>query len=293
MTSDQGLFPDIGAREGDFHSDISYALELGLESPYLLYQQLAISARHLAFLHPNSSTSYLHEAVTLQTRAVSLFNATWSACPQVDQSNCVPILLFSSILGHHLLADTLAKRDPDGLKAFITHYMQCVQMHRGTVTVAMSAWPLLMESKLEPILSWSSGFTSRLPRGNHCQQLKDLIEAADGLGEEEKAACWPAIQRLQVGFDATLAEEERQANRNHMIFTWPMLVPPELTNLLAARRPEILVMLAYYAVLLHYGRNLWQVGNAGAYILGIIVDYLGLEWEHWLEYPREMVARDS
>ena len=291
LTSKQQLFPDIGA--GDFHSNITFGLRIGLEWPYLLHQLLAISARHLAFLHPESSSSYLHKAVTLQTRAVSLFNATWTACPHVDQTNCVPILLFSSILGHHLLADTLAKRDPEGLEAFIAHYTQYAEMHRGVVTVAKSAWPQLLESKLEPVLSWSSEFTSRLPRGNHCQQLKDLIDSADGLGAEEKAACWSAIQRLQVGFDATFAEEEDQANRNHMIFTWTMLAPPELTSLLAAKRPEILVLLAYYAVLLHYGRDMWQVGDAGAYILGMIVNYLGSEWDCWLAYPREMVARDS
>ena len=291
LISDQQLFPDIGAT--DFYSDIPFALRTGLEWPYLLHQLLALSARHLAFLKPESSAFYLHKAVTLQTRAVSLFNATWTARPQVDQTTCVPILLFSSILGHHLLADTLAKRDPEGLEAFVAHYIQYAETHRGVVTVAKSAWPLLLESKLEPVLSWSTRFTSRLPRGNHCQQLKDLIDNADGLGDEEKAACWLAIQHLQVGFDATSAEAEDHANRNHMIFTWTMLAPPEFTSLLAAKRPETLVLLAYYAVLLHYGRDMWQVGDAGAYILGMIVNYLGSEWDCWLAYPREMVARDS
>jgi hypothetical protein len=257
-----------------------------------LHQLLAFSARHLAFLHPECSASYLHRTVTLQTRAVSLFNAAWT---EVDQSNCVAILLFSSILGHHLLADTLAKRDPGGLEAFITHYMECVEMHRGIHTVASTAWPLLMESELEPILSWSSGFNSRPPRGNHCQRIRELVDGADGLGEEDKEACRLAIQYLQVGFDAVLAEEEEeeeQGNRHQMIFSWTVLAPPEFTGLLAAKRPEVLVLLGYYALLLHYGRNMWQVGDAGAYILGIIVDYLGPEWDHWLEYPRERVAKD-
>jgi hypothetical protein len=44
--------------------------------------------------------------------------------------------------------------------------------------------------------------------------------------------------------------------------------------------------------LLHYGRNMWQVGDAGLYILGIIEGYLGPKWDYWLEYPRERVARD-
>lgn len=87
----------------------SLAFNACLQAPYLFHQVLAFSARHLAFLHPERSASYLHQAIALQTRAVSIFNAT---SPEVDQSNCVAILLFSSVLGHHILADTLTKRDP-------------------------------------------------------------------------------------------------------------------------------------------------------------------------------------
>ena len=287
MILDKGMFPPGGVT--DYASSISLGLNIGLKSPYLLHQLLAFSARHLAFLHPNRSASYLHQAVTLQTRAVSLFNAAWT---EVDQSNCVAVLLFSSILGHHLLADTLAKRG-GGLQAFMTHYMQCLEMHRGIYTVAKTAWPLLMESELEPILSWSAGFTSRLPRGDHCRRIRELVDGAERLGEEGREACRRAIQYLQVGFDAMLGgEEEEEGYRYEMIFSWTMLAPPEFTGLLAAKRPEALVLLGYYALLLHFGRSMWQVGDAGAYILGIIVEHLGPEWNHWLEYPRERVADD-
>lgn len=290
LTLDKEIF-NLAGGLGAYPSRLSVALKAGLEAPYLLHQLLAFSARHLAFLHPESSASYLHQAVTLQTHAISLFNAAWT---EVDQSNCVAILLFSSILGHHLLADTLVKRDPGGLEAFMTRYVQCLQMHRGIHTIATTAWPLLMESELEPILSWSSGFNSRPPRGNHCQRIRELVDGSEGLGEEDKEVCRLAIQYLQVGFDAVLAEEEEvQGNRYQMIVSWTMLAPPEFTGLLAAKRPEVLVLLGYYALLLHYGRHMWQIVDAGAYILDIIVDYLGPGWDHWLEYPRERIlAKD-
>lgn len=277
----------LGIKVGEYSSNIAIALKLGLKSPYLLHQLLAFSARHLAFLHPDRSASYLHQAVTLQTRAVSLFNAAWT---DFDQSNCVEVLLFSSILGHHLLTDTLAKRDEGGLVPFIAHYIQCVEVHRGIYTIARTVWPLLMDSELGPILSLTAEFTSRLPKGSHCQQIRELVGCSDRLGKEAKTACQIAIDYLQVGFDAVLADEETHGVRHQMIFSWTLLVPPDLSDLFAAKQPEVLVLLAYYAVLLHYGRNMWQVGDSGAYILGIIVDYLGPEWDHLLKYPHEMVA---
>lgn len=132
LTRDKGTFPDVKLA-GTYSADLVFGLKTGLESPYLLHQLLALSARHLAFLHPESSASYLHQAVALQTRTVSLFRAAWS---EIDQPNCVAVLLFSSILGHHLLAHMLAMPDLGGLEAFMTHYMQCLELHRGIHTVA-------------------------------------------------------------------------------------------------------------------------------------------------------------
>jgi hypothetical protein len=288
LTLDKEMFK-LTAGANTYPSGLSLALKTGLKSPYLLYQLLAFSACRLAFLRPQCSVSYLHQAVTLQTRAVSLFNASWT---EVNQSNCVAILLFSTSLGHHLLADTLAKRNSGGLEAFMSHYMQCLEMHRGIYTIASTAWPILMESELEPILSLSSRFTSRPPRGNHCQRIRELVDSAVGLSEKDREPCRLAIQYLQVGLDAVLAEDEEQGSRYQMLFLWTMLVPPEFKDLLAAKRPEALALLGYYALLLHYGRNMWQIRDAGTYILGIIVDYLGPEWDPWLEYPREIVAKD-
>jgi hypothetical protein len=269
--------------------ELAFALKTGVESPYLLHQLLAFSARHLAYLHPKRSVSFLHQAVLLQTRAASLFTAVGT---EINQSNCVAVLLFSSILGHHLLADTLAKRVPDGLDEFMTSYVQFVEMHRGIHMITMTAWPQIMESELEPIISWSSQFTARSPRGRDCHRVKELIAGSKKLPDEEKRICLPVIDYLQVGFDAVLAGEE-QGNRYHMLCTWPMLGSSEFTALLAAKRPEALVVLAYYASLLHHGRHFWQIQDAGVYILGIITAYLGPDWDHWLEHPRQMILEPS
>ncbi|KAJ6190322.1 hypothetical protein N7519_000343 [Penicillium mononematosum] len=227
-----------GAKNEVSSPELALGLKKGLESPYLMYQLLAFSARHLAFLKPERSASYLHQAVTLQTRAVSIFNAAWT---EINQSNCVAILLFSSILGHHLLTDTLAKRTTYDLDEFMTNYVQFVEMHRGIHTIAMTAKSQLMQSELEPILSWSASFTSRSPRGNDCQRASELVHQAESLGREDKKACQLVIRYLQVGFDAVFSEEE-QGNRYHMLCTWPMLGPPEFTALLVARKPEALIV---------------------------------------------------
>lgn len=272
-----------------FHrSGLTLGFKTALQAPYLMHQVLAFSACHLARLIPERSTHFHHQAMALQTRAVSIFNATRV---EVDRSNCVPILLFSSMLGQHVLADTLAKRDQDGLDGFIKHYVQCVEMHRGIYTIATSAWPLLMESELEPILSLSQSFTSRDPEGDDCSLIIELVEQASEINPEEKQACRTAIRYLQVGLDAVKTDDNPAISRYQMICEWTMLVPPAFTQLLASKQSVALVVLAHYALLLHHGKHLWQVGDAGQYILEIVATYLGPQWDAWLKHARDRVMQ--
>ncbi|EAT79731.2 hypothetical protein SNOG_12931 [Parastagonospora nodorum SN15] len=268
------------------YSGLSLGLREANKTPYLLHAILAFSAQHLACLRPERAAHYLHQAVSLQTRAISLFNASWTA---VDESNCVAVLLFSSVLGHHFLAETLSKRHPDGLDAFIEHYVQCINMHRGIFVIAYSAWPLLMKSDLEPMLSMSHAFTLREPVGKDCHSLHNLINRSPDLSEDEKMATRTAINYLQLGFDVGGADVGLCQGQHQMIYNWAMLVPPMFTALLESKRPEALVVMAYYAVLLHRGKELWQVGDAGVYIFDLIWNDLGPEWEEFLKYPREKI----
>ncbi|KAF5628813.1 sterol regulatory element-binding ECM22 [Fusarium sp. NRRL 52700] len=277
----------LGDKVEHSQETLGICLKESVKAPYLLHQVLAFSARHLATIHPERSAGYLDKAVKLQTRAVSLFNSTKR---QVDSSNCLPILLFSVTLGHHLLADALATRTSNGLDGFLTHYVQCVEMNWGLYRLTLSAWPLLLDTELEPILSWSSQQSSKDPVGNHCQPITQLINDSAALSNDEKGVCHEAIQYLQLGFDAMF--EEDKGSRYRMIFQWTMLASPELTSLLATKRPEALILLGYYALLLHHGRSLWQVGDTGVYLLGLIVDYLAPEWHIWLEYPRRMMKQN-
>jgi hypothetical protein len=97
-----------------------------------------------------------------------------------------------------------------------------------------------------------------------------------------------AVRYLQVGFDAVADGGE---GRFHMIFTWTMLASVQFTGLLKERRPEALVLLAYYAWLLHCGRDQWQVGDVGVYVLGLVEGYLGEEWAECLERPRREIEK--
>jgi hypothetical protein len=75
------------------------------------------------------------------------------------------------------------------MEPFLAQYVQCVEMLRGIHSIPLDSWPLLLESGLEPILSSSAAITSRAPKGNHRQLVRELVDASDRMDDAAREAC--------------------------------------------------------------------------------------------------------
>ncbi|KAM7192989.1 hypothetical protein V8F33_008037 [Rhypophila sp. PSN 637] len=230
----KGFF-NLGVNIGNYYEQMAIGLEYGLKDPYLIHQFLAYSARHLAHIHPDRYMYYTHQADTHQARAIQLFNlAISSSAPSasvntqsgahnpINQSNCVAVVLFSSVLGQTLIAETFDARlhptfvHPNGdLNAFLTAYTQCLNTFHGVFQIAREAWPLLLTTPLAGYLVYSREFNMQVPRGHHCDVLIDLINTTYKLGKltgVEYQVCLQMARYLQVGFDAILLPSQTTTN---------------------------------------------------------------------------------
>ncbi|KAK7743075.1 hypothetical protein SLS62_010707 [Diatrype stigma] len=284
---------DISAPELDDDA-ISFGTKLllskALDAPWLLYETLAISARHLAVVKPGNSAFYLTTSMQLQTRAIEMFN---SARLHIDESNCVAALMFSSTLARHVLADTLASQDLDA-GTFIQHYLRYVQIHRGLRAIASSAWPHIADSDLHVFLSRAEGLDTRPTRGRELEALRQLVLRSPRLDAGAREACLAAIRYLQLGLDGFAdsgSDSDSRQGRYQLVFIWSLLTTPAFTELVREHRPEALVILGHYAVLLHYARSLWQIGTSGAFLFQSVCELLPdtEEWARHLCWPRTII----
>ncbi|KAM7202626.1 hypothetical protein V8F20_004415 [Naviculisporaceae sp. PSN 640] len=320
MMRTKGMF-NLGVNIGNYYKQMAIGFEYGLKDPYLTHQFLAYSARHLAHLHPDQYLYYTHQADTHQARAIQLFNLAISPSTSdpssssqgshnpINQSNCVAVVLFSSVLGQTLIAETFDPKlhptfiHPNGsLDEFLRSYTQCLNTFRGVYHIGASAWPLLLNTPLAGYLLYSRDFNNQVPTGHQCDLLVELLNLTHKLGKMsdiEHQVCLQMARYLQVGFDAILNTAEssdrflnKSLNKYQMLSAFTMLCPAEFSALLEHKRPEALVILGYYALLLHYGRHMWQVGEAGRVILGMVDGYLGTldqQWREWLRGPVKIV----
>ncbi|AEO53792.1 hypothetical protein MYCTH_2295596 [Thermothelomyces thermophilus ATCC 42464] len=207
--------PELNVEMHDFASKLLF--KCALEAPYLMHQILAISARRLAALQPERSKHLLETAIHLQTRAVSIYNET-AARSQIDQSNCSTLLLFCSLLGRHLLADLLARRDAD-FGDFLARFLEFLSISRGLMAMSVAAWDLLLQSDIKHLVLWALEISQSTPQGHHCDELQRLVLESTELDESSKEACVAAIAYLQVGFDSLLGGDTRN-QRYLMVFMW-------------------------------------------------------------------------
>lgn len=281
------VVPELDERNRKHDNEI--VLKTSLEAPYLLYEVMAISARRLSMTEPTQADEYHHQAVQLQTQAISIFNAQK---PRIDESTCTSLVLFSSIMGRHLCIDTLAFRSPD-MDTFIGYYVNFSRIRRGVRTIVQRSWPLLNGSEISSLISWGLGLSRLKSVGNDCDGILHLITASSSLPQDSKEDCLQAVELVQIAVDDL--ETRIFTGRKHMIqiiFSWSLLVSDSFTQMIAERRPEALAILGHYAAILHLARDLWQIGDSGVYLLNLICQYLGPEWEEWLAWPRSIVFPD-
>ncbi|KAK7431571.1 hypothetical protein QQZ08_001789 [Neonectria magnoliae] len=262
----------------------SKLVEEALCCDYLMNEILAFSARHLATTKPDKTSFYLYHASSLQTHALSLFT---SAHVEPNKDNCMHVIFFSWLLGIHLLCDVPNGNQEDILGRFL-HYFE---LFRGIRIVTMGAWKFLLESEYQEIFKDGAAAANNVSDGSHTSSLLGLVRDSLGMDDVQKKGCEEAIARLQWVFDIQEQKGPHDAVQHcgQTAFSWPLIVTPEFLQCLQAKRPEALLVLAHFAVILSWCRSSWIFGSVGGQLLESIISALGPGWERWLQWPKEMI----
>ncbi|PKS12988.1 hypothetical protein jhhlp_000329 [Lomentospora prolificans] len=262
----------------------SLILKEAFRTPYLMDEILAISAAHLSTEEPSRREYYLTEATRLQTRAISQFNSQQA---EISEENCLAPFMFSAFLGQHVIFDAFSSYS--NFPSLLEKFVQCLGIHRGIRAIASKSWPKLRD--LFGVKSFDLRKASEFKPHDECRSLVDMVSKSD-LSQEGRAACIDAIECTQQMFDYRQPEGLSKSRQASVFQEWPVRVSVEYVALLQQRRPEALVLLAYYAILLHYTRDHWAVGDIGAFIIREITCHLGPYWSRWLELPNQVLMED-
>jgi len=281
-----------------------------LREQYLMYQVLALSARHLSVIRGNNTQTpgipdhfYLEQAIQLQTRSLSLFNMidmgksivlgdemTTTTTTVTDR---VPIFVFSALLGFHALCDVLSYRDDD-FSATLARFTGYMRLHRGVYSVMEGHWEALKASELRDVFMVGMKLAQSSGTGPECDDIRRRLlhpSASRELGLDEQAIehTEKAVGLIQFVFDAG-AEAESRA---HILLAWATMIQQPFVSMVENGNPVALVVLAYYFCAVHLCRNVWMFRDAGEFLVKSVANYLGGhggEWASWMEAPLRLLG---
>lgn len=263
-----------------------------MEHQYLMYELFAFSASHLSEKRPDRMSYYLQVAASYRVKALSGLN---KVLRHVDASNCKSVLFFSHLIGLHSFRDAFALVSNDTpFSSFLHGFIESMNLLRGVNTVISPWWTTLIESDIGGvILSGHKRREAAAQRGgSETDVLKELILSAD-LGETTRTIYLEAIKELQIDFNQLTGHNETHLKSTHLVFTWLMTSSKEFLARLDEQRPEALVILAYYGVVLHQYRRAWPIQYSGRFLVTAISNQLGERWKSWLKWPQEQIKIDS
>ncbi|KAK0369685.1 Upc2 protein [Colletotrichum limetticola] len=256
-----------------------------LKAPYLMDQVLAFTAAYRSTVANDEETTalYLTQATGLQTRAIGHLDIGGL---QVNEDNVMALFCFSLLLGQQTLFEAFAAAT--SIPTVLDKLVQCLTLHhgiRGIVAEAMGKFHGHMQKVLPHNPAYSMENGTQVLHGNECDSLLQRLNENE-MNEQTRGVYIDVVKILQYLFDSVRSDESR---RLIVIQEWPVRVSREYIRLLQQRRPEALVLLSYYAVLLHWAKDYWAVCGSGEFLIRATSDHLGTYWKEWLEWPNEML----
>ncbi|KAI1740124.1 hypothetical protein F4680DRAFT_419744 [Xylaria scruposa] len=255
--------------------------------PYLMDQVLAFSAAHMCTHRPRQASFYREEATRLQTRALGLFNA---AKVTVATDEALPAFLFSILLSHQILFDTFSTRVD--FPAFLDKLVNSFHLCAGVRAIAGESWNSIsmqyyQQTGMELPYKWGLDTDSETIFTKKLTHLGSLIEGKS----TDLSVSTPCIEALNILRNlSTVGDGPLSVPlRSVVVIRWAVAIPTDFVKLIEQRRPEALIITAYYGVLVHNARDFWVFGDAGEFIIRSITRYLGSCWAEWLAWPNEVL----
>lgn len=220
----------------------------------------------------------------MQSHALEAFN---SIKDKIGPESCPAVMLFSSLLALQVLADRFQNQNQSSSE-YLDGFLGCLNLIRSVRKVVITDWhPLIRESDLKPLFD-----IQQPPKPYNippqCRELEKLPRTAD-LGPTSIAAYDAAIERLQWTY--AIADVPNTTHSTiRWLLAWPVQLNDEYSKFLNERRPDALIILAYYGVLLHFYRESWAVGDSGSVVIRAIISQIGGYWAEWISWPLKMVG---
>lgn len=266
-------------------------VSVALSQDYLLYQILAVGALHL-FHQDTSRQDLAAKAADFRVRALQSVNST---LVNMNADISVPVFAFAGLSMVYAFAELAILRESEDHNFDpIQQISECLKQNFGINTLVdtyradiQSSWAselinINSDEEFDHLASSDLEFT-------HSAMLRSLIDRHEPRAQSNQA-CHEALNVLLQTLQILMWRQEDHFTF-HLINAWPSNLKSEFWELLEARAPVALLVLAYYAALISLRPRLWWFKHWPQLLLKKIETSLGEEWREALAWPKRIVDR--
>ena len=268
-----------------------HAVKLGFKHDFLLRGILAVAAFHLGYIHPERKAEYELIGASHQSIGLTEFQDTLA---HVDETNCHALFAFSCLL----IVLAFASSTKDKPKDFNTDVLHWFYLLRGANIVLNMHAENIRCSFLKPLLDEMAHIENtaayRFPDTDQITKLFRICSSADH-DKDTIQAYDLAIHSLLSTFIQASLLKTRGDGTVLTTFVWPINLSPKFLDLLSEKRPEAMIILAHYCVLIYWGEakdsnDTWFIGGWAKYMLETIKESVPEAWKEHLQWPVMLIT---
>ncbi|CAG8983346.1 hypothetical protein HYALB_00000513 [Hymenoscyphus albidus] len=276
-------------------------MEFAFKNDFVMYRVLALSALHMAYIHPEEASKYRFAADSHSATGLSLFLREIS---NLNPSNCEACFLFSTMTFLHAWAmQDISK--PSTMFFLPTRWrdewetpIRWIQLDRGSRAIIFTTWVDLSTGALAPIFGpWGKIGEDLYKQIKDDRLLADDKKALNHLAhawdndsnsEEIKAILSETLTTLKGTFNMLQSETPNVSNLA-IVMAWFSYLSDDFLKLVEDKIPEALLLVAYFCVTLIRLPSMWWNDGRPENFLETILDELGDRWEEFTRWPIEQV----
>ncbi len=279
-----------GSRPSDFWTKTVPQMAYGCG--FLMRGLLAFAALHLAYLNPTAKDRYILIATGHQNLALPHFR---TAAANANAENCHAVLVFSKlVLVQNCAIMQLNSQSLDKETSSHDRIVEFLRLMRGGCALMNTSWHMLTTGPIQALLPPPSLEIDLLRAIEHdclnalcCSLL--LLDTASTAREDEIKACRDAFLELQTAFSISL-QSVSPSRKWDAVEYWPSRLSGLYLALISDRRPQALIIFAYYCILVKQISNHWFMECQAAQLLSSVTKSLGKDKHHLIQGPLEEVG---
>ncbi|KAI9931090.1 hypothetical protein MW887_010747 [Aspergillus wentii] len=235
---------------------------------FLNHGILSLSALHLAITsHKDQRERYLKAAQHHHTHAVP---GLLHAVGELHQNNSNAIYAASNVMIIFAFAFPLIVQ-PCQPGTALDDLFQVFHVVRSSMAVLQEMIDWVRSGILSPLISKQEDTTALSPE---LENVIHTLKKTNSTLNHSDAASDAAIEQLRPALGNMLKDE----GATMTVFLWVFAIPAPFVEMLRARRPFAMVILAHYAVVMYHLRRFWWMGDWGRRVCEEIYDSLEPEW---------------